>query len=133
MPRPDKQESVVFDLVEDGSGTVPDAGGGAPGLPDRRRSLRSRLSGLPHLSRRTWAVAAGVVLALVVTTAAVDLVRDHRRTELMRGSSVGVVSLDEPPVATWTVPFDTPAREGGETHVDQPLVTMDGLLVLPPG
>ncbi|WP_454850510.1 outer membrane protein assembly factor BamB family protein [Promicromonospora soli] len=127
MPRPDKEESVVFDLVEDnGPGDAPDAG------PDAAGTGPSLLSGLPRPSRRTWVIAAAVVAAVAVTTVSVDLVRDHRRAELMRTSSVGVASLADPPEETWSVPFDVAAGRDSGARMDQQLVVMDGLLVMPP-
>jgi outer membrane protein assembly factor BamB len=133
MPRRDKQEPVVFDLVGDsGPDGAPEAGGGGrdASAGEGRRFL-PRLPRLPGLSRRAWVVVAAVVAAVALTTAAVDLVRDHRRQELMRTSAVGVASLADPPEETWFVPFDVAAEPGREVH--QQLVTMDGLLVLPPG
>jgi outer membrane protein assembly factor BamB len=68
-----------------------------------------------------------------MTITAVDLVRDDRRAALMRTSSVGVASLAEPPTETWTVPFDMPVEQGRGASIDQqPVVTMGGLLVVPP-
>ncbi|WP_369370512.1 PQQ-binding-like beta-propeller repeat protein [Promicromonospora sp. Populi] len=129
MSRPDEQEPVVFDLVEESEpDTAGDVGEAAPtGSPDPRRPR------LPRLSRRTWLVAASVVVVLIATTVTVDQVRDHRRAELMRSSSVGVVSLADPPAETWTVPYDFPAEPSWDSFVDQQRVIMDGLLVLPPG
>lgn len=128
MPRPDKQDSVVFDLVEDnGPGGAADAGTDA--TPSTGPSLLSRL---PRPSRRTWVIAAAVVAAVAVTGASVDLARDHRRAELMRTSPVGVASLAAPPEETWTVPFDVPAGQGSGANLGQEIVVMDGLLVLPP-
>jgi hypothetical protein len=128
MPRPDKRESVVFDLVEDnGPGDAPEAGS-----DDAAGSRPSLLSRLPRPSRRTWVIAVAVVAAVAVTAASVDLVRDHRRAELMRTSSIGVASLADPPEEIWSVPFDVPAGEDSGVHLDQQVVVMDGLLVLPP-
>ncbi|WP_129782705.1 PQQ-binding-like beta-propeller repeat protein [Promicromonospora panici] len=127
MPRPDKKESVVFDLVED-NGPADAADGG----PDAAGTEPSLLSRLPRPSRRTWVIAAAVVAAVAVTLVSVDLVRDHRRAELMRTSSVGVASLADPPEPTWTVPFDVPTGRASDAHLGQQLVVMDGLLVLPP-
>ncbi len=133
MSRHDEQEPVVFDLVEDNGpdgavDVVPDAAGAASTDSPDRRLLR-----LPRLSRRTWLVAAAVVTVVAVTVAAVDLVRDQRRADLMRTSSVGVASLADPPEEVWTVPFDVPATEDQVWFMGQQLVTMDGLLVVPPG
>jgi hypothetical protein len=137
MPRPDKQEPVVFDLVEDSG---PDgAGDGLDGRPatasgsaGSAASAGERPSRLPRFSRRAWLIAAAAVAVLAVTTAAVDLVRDHRRAELMRTSSAGVASLDDPPAETWTVPFDVPAGRGSHLSTSPQTLTMDGLLVVPP-
>jgi outer membrane protein assembly factor BamB len=129
MPRPDQQEPVVFELVE---GEGPDGVAQAVGAPPADSPGR-RLPRLPRLSRRTWLVTAAVVAVVVAGLTAVDLGRDHLRAELMRTSSVGVVSLAEMPERGWTVPFDVPTPAGDEAYVDQQLVTMDGLLVLPPG
>ena len=129
MPRPDQQDPVVFELVE---GEGPDGVAQAVGAPPADAPGR-RLPRLPRLSRRTWLVTAAVVAVLVAGTTAVDLVRDHLRAELMRTSPVGVASLADPPERGWTLPFDVPTPAGDEAYVDQPLVTMDGLLVLPPG
>ncbi|PUB28962.1 putative pyrroloquinoline-quinone binding quinoprotein [Promicromonospora sp. AC04] len=136
MSRHDEREPVVFDLVEDngpdaGPGEGPDAADVAsPDSPDRRPS---RLPRLPRLSRRTWLVAAAAVTVVVVTVAAVDLVRDQRRADLMRTSSVGVASLAYPPEEVWTVPFDVPATVDQSWFMSQQLVIMDGRLVVPPG
>ena len=128
MPRPDKKESVVFDLVEgNGPGDAPDAGTDAAAV-----SRPSFLSRLPRPSRRTWIIAAAAIAAIAATAASVDLVRDHRRAELMRTSSIGVASLADPPEETWTVPFDVPAGEDSGVDLGQQTVVMDGLLVLPP-
>ena len=134
MPRPDEQKSVVFDLVE-GQGPDPAAGDArvhvdeaADDVPGRGPGRWSRPRGL---SRRTWVVAAAVVTAALLTVTAVDLVRDHRRAELMRTSSIGLTSLAEPPTETWTVPFDVLAGQG-DVSFDQEVVTMGGLLVVPP-
>lgn len=144
MSRPDQQRPVVFDLVGgDGSrdadgpvdGTeataVPgggsagedgaDAGSGGAPPAGRRR---------PRLSRRAWLLTAAAVVVVAVALTAVDLVRDHRRAELMRTSPVGVASLADPPEESWAVPFD--ASFGGDAFVDQPVVVMDGALVLLP-
>lgn len=143
MPRPAKQESVVFDLVEE-NGTDGDAYddangaadraagvvGGGPDVPARPRPWP--LAGLARMSRRTWVLTAAAVAIGVVTVAAVDLVRDHRRAELMRTSPVGVESLAHPPVETWAVRFDTSGEHGEGIPTDQQLVIMDGLLVVPP-
>lgn len=133
MSRHDEREPVVFDLVEDngpdgGPGAGPDAADVAsPDSPDRR------LPRLPRLSRRTWLVAAAAVTVVVVTVAAVDLLRDQRRADLMRTSSVGVASLEDPPEKVWTLPFDVPAAENRGWFRGQQVVVMDGLLVVPPG
>ncbi|WP_036961641.1 PQQ-binding-like beta-propeller repeat protein [Promicromonospora kroppenstedtii] len=129
MPRPDQQEPVVFELVE---GEGPDGVARPVGAPPADSSGR-RLPRLPRLSRRTWLVTVAVVAVVVAGTTAVDLVRGHLRAELMRTSPVGVASLAEMPERGWTVPFDVPTPSSDEAYVDQPLVTMDGLLVLPPG
>lgn len=129
MPRPDQQEPVVFELVE---GEGPDGAAQAVGAPAADSPGR-RLPRLPRLSRRTWLVTAAVAAVVMVGLTAVDLVRDHLRAELMRTSPVGVTSLAEVPERGWTVPFDVPTPAGDEAYVDQQLVTMDGLLVLPPG
>jgi outer membrane protein assembly factor BamB len=130
MSRPDEHESVVFDLVEGGG---PDAAAETVDAPaDGARAGTERRPWLPNVSRRTWVVAAAVVIAVLVAVTAADLVRDHRRAELMRASSVGLVSLAEPPAETWTVPFDVPAGQGQEVSLGQQVVTMDGLLVVPP-
>lgn len=147
MPRPAKQESVVFDLVEvngpDGD-AYDDANGaadraadraanGADGGPDVPTELRpGPLVRLPRLSRRTWVLTAAVVAVVGVTVAVVDLVRDHRRAELMRTSPVGVESLADPPAETWAVRFDTPVERGQDVSMNQQVVIMDGLLVVPP-
>lgn len=143
MPRPAKQESVVFDLVEENGsdgdayddangaadGAVNEAGGG----PDVPSVPRPRLlATLPRLSRRTWVLTAAAVAIGVGTVAVVDLVRDHRRAELMRTSPVGVESLADPPAETWTVRFDTPVEQGQDMSMNQQVVIMDGLLVVPP-
>jgi hypothetical protein len=130
MVRHDEPEPVIFDLVEGDGPTVAAAGTTSAGPLARRRL---RLPRLPRLRRRTWLIAASVVTAVVVAVTAADLVRDHQRAELMRTSPVGVASLDQPPEETWTVPFDFPAQEDQGAFVDQQLVTMGGLLVLPPG
>jgi hypothetical protein len=138
MPRPAKQESVVFDLVEengpdgdaydDANGAaVADVAGGGPDVP---AEPRPRLLG--RLSRRTWVLTAAAVTVVVVTVTAVDLVRDHRRAELMRTSPVGVESLADPPAETWAVRFDTPVQQGQDMSMNQQVVIMDGLLVVPP-
>uniref|UniRef100_UPI003F493148 outer membrane protein assembly factor BamB family protein n=1 Tax=Promicromonospora sp. CA-294714 TaxID=3240019 RepID=UPI003F493148 len=139
MPRPAKQESVVFDLVEvngpdggaydDANGAANEAGEGpdVPAEPRPRPVVR-----LPRLSRRTWVLTAAAVAIGVVTVAAVDLVRDHRRAELMRTSPVGVESLADPPAETWAVRFDTPVEQGQDVSMNQQVVIMDGLLVVPP-
>lgn len=129
MPRPDQQEPVVFELVE---GEGPDGVAQAVGAPPADSPGR-RLPRLPRLSRRTWLLTAAVVAVVVAGMTAVDLVRDHLRAELMRTSPVGVASLAGVPERGWIVPFDVPTPAGDEAYVDQPLVTMDGLLVLPPG
>lgn len=129
MPRPDQQEPVVFELVE---GEGPDGVAQAVGVPPADSPGR-RLPRLPRLSRRTWLLTATVAAVVVAGLTAVDLVRDHLRAELMRTSPVGVASLAEMPERGWSVPFDVPTPAGDEAYVDQPLVTMDGLLVLPPG
>jgi outer membrane protein assembly factor BamB len=127
MPRPDKKESVVFDLVEDnGPGDAPDVG------TDDAGSSPSLLSRLPRPSRRTWVIAAAVVTAVAVTGAVVDLVRDQRRAELMRTSSIGVASLADPPEEIWTVPFDVPVGQDSGVDLGREAVKMNGLLVLPP-
>ncbi|MFD6139713.1 PQQ-binding-like beta-propeller repeat protein [Promicromonospora sp. NPDC060271] len=139
MPRPAKQESVVFDLVEvngpDGD-AYDDANGAADevgGRPDVSAEPRPRPpAGLSGLPRRTWVLAAAAVAGVAVTVAAVDLVRDHRRAELMRTSPVGVESLADRPAETWAVRFDTPVDMGQGTSMDQRVVIMDGLLVVPP-
>ncbi|GHH70173.1 outer membrane protein assembly factor BamB family protein [Promicromonospora soli] len=128
MERHDEQDPVVFDLVEGNRDAAPGSDGDASDGPPARRRLR-----LPRLSRRTWLVAASVVAAVVVAMVAADLVRDHRRAELMRTSPAGVASLDGPPEEIWTLPFDFPPQGGQDAFVDQQLVTMDGLLVLLPG
>ncbi|WP_423462695.1 PQQ-binding-like beta-propeller repeat protein [Promicromonospora sp. MS192] len=142
MSRPDEREPVVFDLVGGGPDDDGPEGSGAPaddgsavgrpaggegadavgGSPARRR--------LPHLSRRTWLLAVAVAAVVAVALTAVDLVRDHRREDLMRTSAVGVASLADPPEETWTVPYDVPF--GSAAFVHQPVVVMDGLLVLLP-
>lgn len=139
MPRPAKQESVVFDLVEangsdgdayddaNGAAVVADGGPEVPAEPRPRL-----LVGLSRLPRRTWLLIAAAVAIGVVTVAAVDLVRDHRRAELMRTSPVGVESLADPPAETWAVRFDTPVEQGEGTSMDPQMVIMDGLLVVPP-
>lgn len=142
MPRPAKQESVVFDLVEengsddDANGAADRAAGGVGEGPDAlaepRPGLLVRLSRLSRLSRRTWVLTAAAVTVVAVTVAAVDLVRDHRRAELMRTSPVGVESLADPPAETWAVRFDTPVEQGEGMPMDQQVVIMDGLLVVPP-
>jgi hypothetical protein len=143
MPRPAKQESVVFDLVEvngpdgdaydDANGAADRAANEAGGGPDvpagPRPGLLVRLS---RLSRRTWVLTAAAVAVVAVTVAAVDLVRDHRRAELMRTSPVGVESLSNPPAETWSVRFDTTVEQGEGISMDQQVVIMDGLLVVPP-
>lgn len=127
MSRPDQQEPIVFELH-----TGPDAGSEESGAaPDGSSGRRAPL--LPRLSRRTWLVAVAAVAVVVVGVTAVDLVRDDRRADLMRTSPIGVTSLDDPLAKAWTVPFDVPAPDGSQTFVDQQLVTMDGLLVVPPG
>lgn len=139
MPRPAKQESVVFDLVEangsDGD-AYDDANGAADvadGVPDVPAEPQPRLLvGLSRLPRRTWLLTAAAVAVGVVTVAAVDLVRDHRRAELMRTSPVGVESLADPLAETWAVRFDTPVEQGQDASMDQQVVIMDGLLVVPP-
>ena len=139
MPRPAKQESVVFDLVEE-NGPVGAAEGVAEGAADAvgrgpdvpaepRHGFLVRLS---RLSRRTWVLTAAGVAVVGVTIVAVDLVRDHRRAELMRTSPVGVESLADPPAETWAVRFDTPVEQGADMSMDQQVVIMDGLLVVPP-
>ncbi|MEV0949939.1 PQQ-binding-like beta-propeller repeat protein [Promicromonospora sp. NPDC050249] len=139
MPRPAKQESVVFDLVEehgpdgdaydDANGAADEVGGG----PDASAEPRPRpLVTLSRLSRRTWALTAVVAAVVAVTVVVVDLVRDHRRAELMRTSPVGVESLADPPAETWAVRFDTPVEPGDGISMDQQVVIMDGLLVVPP-
>lgn len=147
MPRPAKQESVVFDLVEvngpdgdayDDSNGAADraadrAANGADGGPDVPNEPRpGPLVRLSRLSRRTWVLTAAAVAVVGVTVAAVDLVRDHRRAELMRTSPVGVESLANPPAETWSVRFDTPVEQGEGISMDQQVVIMDGLLVVPP-
>lgn len=131
MPWPDKQEPVVFDLVdENGLDGSTDAVGGGPGTPpEPPQRFLVRLS---RVSRRTWLVVAAAVTVTAVTLAAVDLVRDDMRQELMRTSSVGVASLADPPTETWSVPFDTTAGQGQDLPMDQQVVTMGGLLVVPP-
>ncbi|MGI5188898.1 PQQ-binding-like beta-propeller repeat protein [Promicromonospora sp. CA-289599] len=147
MPRPAKQESVVFDLVEangsggdafddtfndafgDANGAANQAGGG-PDVP--AAPLSQPPAGFPRLSRRTWVLTAAAVTVVAVTVAAVDLVRDHRRAELMRTSPVGVESLADAPAETWAVRFDTPVEQGQDTSMNQQVVIMDGLLVVPP-
>lgn len=139
MPRPAKQESVVFDLVEangsDGD-AYDDANGAADvadGVPDVPAEPQPRLLvGLSRLPRRTWLLTTAAVAVGVVTVAAVDLVRDHRRAELMRTSPVGVESLADPLAETWAVRFDTPVEQGQDASMDQQVVIMDGLLVVPP-
>lgn len=139
MPRPAKQESVVFDLVEangsDGD-AYDDANGAADvadGVPDVPAEPQPRLLvGLSRLPRRTWLLTTAAVAIGVVTVAAVDLVRDHRRAELMRTSPVGVESLADPLAETWAVRFDTPVEQGQDASMDQQVVIMDGLLVVPP-
>lgn len=137
MPRPDEQESVVFDLVEehgsdgdandDANGAVVDGGPDVPAAP-----RPGPLVMLSQLSRRTWLLTAAAVAVVAVTVAAVDLVRDHRREELMRTSPVGVESLADQPAKTWSVRFDTPVEQGQGMPMDQQVVIMDGLLVVPP-
>lgn len=129
MPRPDQQEPVVFELVE---GEGPDGVAQVDGAPPEGSPGR-HLPRLPRLSRRTWLITAAVVAVVVAGVTAVDLVRDHLRAELMRTSPVGVVSLADLPDRGWTVPFDIPTPAGDQAYVEQQLVTMDGLLVLPPG
>lgn len=141
MSRPDERDPVVFDLVEGGPDDSDPVGAGGPegdgsagsaggedadvvGASPAGRRL------LPHLSRRTWFLAVTAVAVVVVALSAVDLVRDHRREDLMRTSAVGVASLVDPPEETWTVPYDV--SFGGAAFVDQPVVVMDGLLVLLP-
>lgn len=135
MPRPAKQESVVFDLVE-ANGSDGDANGAADvadGVPDVPAEPQPRLLvGLSRLPRRTWLLTTAAVAIGVVTVAAVDLVRDHRRAELMRTSPVGVESLADPLAETWAVRFDTPVEQGQDASMDQQVVIMDGLLVVPP-
>ncbi|WP_275002199.1 PQQ-binding-like beta-propeller repeat protein [Promicromonospora iranensis] len=132
MPRPDKQEPVVFDLVEEHG---PDAAAGTDEGPDAaaeplaRPPLLVRLSRVP---RRTWLLTAAAVTVVAVAVAAVDLVRDDRREELMRTSSVGVASLADPPAEIWRVPFDTLPEQGQDMPLDQQVVTMGPLLVVPP-
>ncbi|MFD7021467.1 PQQ-binding-like beta-propeller repeat protein [Promicromonospora sukumoe] len=138
MPRPDQQGPVVFELVEgDEPGTAGTDGAGGhggdgPGDADPGGAPGPRTPRLPRLSRRTWLVAVAAVAAVVLSLAAVDLVRDRLRAELMRTSSVGVASLADPPERLWTMRFDVPAPRAEEGFVDQELVTMGGLLVLPP-
>ncbi|MFI2361633.1 PQQ-binding-like beta-propeller repeat protein [Promicromonospora sp. NPDC019610] len=128
MSRPDQQEPIVFELVEHSGPDAVDQGGAAPDGSPGRRAPR-----LPRLSRRTWLVVVAAVAVVTVGLTAVDLVRDHRRAELMRTSPIGVPSLDDPLAQAWTVPFDVPVPDEGQRFVDQQLVTMDGLLVVPPG
>ncbi|GAA2238073.1 hypothetical protein GCM10010413_43790 [Promicromonospora sukumoe] len=138
MPRPDQQGPVVFELVEgDGPDTVGTDGAGGhggdgPGDADPDGAPGPRAPRLPRLSRRTRLVAAAAAAVVVLGAATVDLVRDHRRAELMRTSSVGVASLADPPERLWTMRFDVAAPRAEEGFVDQELVTMDGLLVMPP-
>jgi hypothetical protein len=132
MPRPDKQEPVVFDLVEEHG---PEAAAGTEEGPDTAAEplagppLLVRLSRVP---RRTWLLAAAAVTVVAVTAAAVDLVRDDRREELMRTSSVGVASLADLPAEIWRVPLDTLPEQGQDRPLDQQVVTMGPLLVVPP-
>ncbi|MEV0893201.1 PQQ-binding-like beta-propeller repeat protein [Promicromonospora sp. NPDC050262] len=129
MSRPDQQEPIVFELVEHNG---PDAGTDH-GDADQDGSPGRRAPRLPRVPRRTWLVAVAAVAVVVVGVTAVDLVRDHRRAEVMRTSPIGVASLDDPLAKAWTVPFDVAAPGGDQTFVDQQLLTMDGLLVVPPG
>ncbi|MFJ3402927.1 PQQ-binding-like beta-propeller repeat protein [Promicromonospora sp. NPDC090134] len=133
MSRPDQQEPIVFELVErSGPDGGTDHGDAGPGGSSGRRP--HRLPRLPRVPRRTWLVAAAAVAVVVLGVTAVDLVRDHRRAELMRTSPIGVASLDDPPAKAWTVPFDVAAPDGDQLFMDQQqLLTMDGLLVVPPG
>ncbi|MFD2794187.1 PQQ-binding-like beta-propeller repeat protein [Promicromonospora vindobonensis] len=130
MSRPDEQKSVVFDLVEGGGQDA--AAEAADGPADDVGTGTGRRSWLPNVSRRTWLVAAAAVVAALVAVTAVDLVQDHQRAELMRASSVGVASLAEPPTETWTVPYDVPVGQGQDVSLGQQVVTMDGLVVVPP-
>lgn len=143
MPRPAKQESVVFDLVEEhgpDGGAYDDANGAADSPADEvgrgpdipAEPWPQPLVMLSRVSRRTWVLTAAAVAIGVVTVTAVDLVRDHRRAELMRTSPVGVESLAHPPAETWAVPFDTPVAPGEGMSMTQQVVIMDGLLVVPP-
>jgi outer membrane protein assembly factor BamB len=132
MSRPGKQASVVFDLVEEigpeGAADLVDGGPDVPAEP--APGLLVRLS---RVSRRTWMIVAAAVTVTAVTITAVDLVRDDRRAALMRTSSVGVASLADPPTETWTVPFDMPVEPGQDASMgQQQVVTMGGLLVVPP-
>jgi outer membrane protein assembly factor BamB len=131
MSRPDEQKSVVFDLVEGGGPDAVAAADAADGPAGDVGTGTGRWSWLPNVSRRTWAVAAAVVIAALVAVTAVDRVQDHRRAELMRSSSVGLTSLAEPPTETWTVPYDVPVGQGQGVAHGQEVVTMDGLLVIP--
>lgn len=138
MPRPDQQGPVVFELVEgDGPDTVGTDGAGGhggdgPGDADPDGAPGPRTPRVPRLSRRTRLVAVATVAVVVLGVTAVDLVRDHRRADLMRTSPVGVASLADPPERLWTMRFDVAAPRADEGFVDQQLVTMDGLLVMPP-
>lgn len=131
MPRPDQEEPVVFDLVEDGADGAQDDGSDGPGADEAGAGRALRLPRLPRLSRRGWLRVGAAVLAVAVTLTAVDLLREQRRAELMAGSPVGVVSLSSPPEETWSLPYD---RSGASVApgLDQQVVVMDGLLVLPP-
>ncbi|MDR7383147.1 PQQ-binding-like beta-propeller repeat protein [Promicromonospora iranensis] len=129
MARPDKQDSVVFDLVEENGPDGVGDGPGTPVPPPDRPSLLVRLSRVP---RRTWLLVAAGVTVVAVTVAAVDLVRDDRREDLMRTSPVGVASLAARPTETWTVPFDTLAEQVQGMPTEQQVVTMGRLLVVPP-
>src|SRR5690606_4769624 len=131
MPRPEQEEPVVFDLVEDGADGAQDAGSYGPGADEAGAGRALRLPRLPGLSRRGWLRVGAAVLAVAVTLTAVDLLREQRRAELMAGSPVGVVSLSSPPEETWSLPYD---RSGASVApgLDQQVVVMDGLLVLPP-
>ena len=118
MPRPAKQESVVFDLVEE-NGPDGDAYDDANGAADevRRRPdvsaeprplLLVRLSRLP---RRTWVLTAVAVAIGVVTAAAVDLVRDHRPDAI----AVAFDRLREHGYTLWTWDTGTDATAGWMT------------------
>lgn len=131
MSRPDREEPVVFDLVEDGVEGVADDRPESHEAEEAAGERAARLPRLPRLSRRTWLRAGAVVVTVAVTLTAVDLVRDQRRAELMSGSPVGVASLASPPEETWSLPYDDRGASVAP-GLDQQAVVMGGLLVLPP-